>query len=96
METTQRSQHKLFSSSQIYFQPEKMFCLSFMSEINLDKNDRYKKAFKCWLYMGFLVSLLSDRLLHLISFCGPLLRGGVLGCSAGLLSPIFPSQHRTD
>ena len=34
------------------------------------------------LYMGFLVSLLSDRLLHLISFCGPLLRGGVLGCSA--------------
>ena len=48
------------------------------------------------LYMGFLVSLLSDRLLHLISFCGPLLRGGVLGRSAGLLSPIFPSQHRTD
>ena len=43
------------------------------------------------LYMGFLVSLLSDRLLHLISFCGPL-----LGCSAGLLSPIFPSTHRTD
>ena len=28
--------------------------------------------------MGFLVSLLSDRLLHLISFCRPLLRGGVL------------------
>ena len=60
-----------------------------------------KKRLSVWvsavvLYMGFLVSLLSDRLLHLISFCGPLLRGGVLGCSAGMLSPIFPSQHRTD
>ena len=42
-----------------------------------------KKRLSVWvsavvLYMGFLVSLLSDRLLHLISFCGPLLRGGVL------------------
>ena len=61
-----------------------------------------KKRLSVWvsavvLYMGFLVSLLSDRLLHLISFCGPLLRGGVLGRSAGLLlSPIFPSPHRTD
>ena len=78
-----------------------MFCLSSMLEINLDKNDRYKKAFRgvgiscrAGLYMGFLVSLLSDRLLHLISFCRPLLRGGVLVLGL-VLSPISssPASH---
>ena len=54
-----------------------------------------KKRLSVWvsavvLYMGFLVSLLSDRLLHLISFCGPLLRGGVLAAVPGCY---HPSSH---